>query len=78
VRVVGRPLFGAVVLTTICGYTTFAIVRALVFAVEGGHGRHGVVFWLALALLVGLARLMGVFALRQWRRVLAARRPTEA
>lgn len=67
-------LVGAFVSTAGCGYATFVIVRAVVFAVEGGHGRHGLVFWTAISLWVALASLSGRFARRQWRRVQAARR----
>jgi hypothetical protein len=65
-------LLGAVLLTAVCLYTAFVVVRALVFAAEGARDRWQA--WLVLVAIGWTGLWAGIFALRKWRRLAAARR----
>jgi hypothetical protein len=56
----------AVLFTVVCVYTTFAIVRALVWIADGHHsGRY---FWPGIVLLAIVGAGAGRAAVRRWRR----------
>jgi NADH:ubiquinone oxidoreductase subunit 6 (subunit J) len=55
-------------LGAICVYTTFAVVRAVVYAAEGRSGRHDSVFWAAVLLLGLIAVVSGRIAVYLWRK----------
>jgi hypothetical protein len=63
---------GAVLLTAFCLYTAFVVVRALVLVAEGARDRWQ--FWPVLVAIGWTGFWAGIFALRKWRRLAAARR----
>jgi hypothetical protein len=64
-------VLGAIVLTALCLYTAFVVVRALVLIAEGAHDRWQ--FWPALTVIGWIGVWAGIVALRKWRRIAAER-----